>query len=93
MPRILIAGLGSIGTRHLSNLMQLGVEDIMLLRTKNEPAERAPHLPVFTDLQSALQHHPDAVIISNPTSYHLDVALTVAKAGFNFFVEKPLSHS
>lgn len=93
MPRILIAGLGSIGSRHLSNLMQLGVEDIMLLRTKNEPAVNAPHLPVFTDLQSALQQLPDAVIISNPTSHHLDVALTVVKAGCHFFVEKPLSHS
>ncbi len=93
MPRILIAGLGSIGLRHLSNLLQLGAEDILLLRTKNEPAQEAPHLPVFTTLQDALKQKPDAVIVSNPTSHHLDVALPAARSGCHLFVEKPLSHT
>ena len=54
MPRILIAGLGSIGQRHLRNLLALGVEDILLLRTKAEIIREAPHLPVFTSLKKAL---------------------------------------
>lgn len=91
--RILIAGLGSIGLRHLNNLLHLGVEDILLLRTRNEPVQEAPHLPVFTDLQDALKQKPDAVIVSNPTSHHLDVALSTARAGCHLFVEKPLSHT
>lgn len=93
MPRILIAGLGSIGRRHLSNLLQLGVEDILLLRTKNEPIEYAPHLPVFTTLQEALDQKPEAVIVSNPTTHHLDVAIPAAQAGCHLFMEKPLSHT
>lgn len=93
MPRILIAGLGSIGLRHLNNLLQLGVEDILLLRTKNEPAKDAPHLPIFTKLQDALNQKPDAVIVSNPTSHHLETALPAAKAGCHLFLEKPLSHT
>lgn len=93
MPRILIAGLGSIGQRHLRNLLTLGVEDILLLRTKNEPLEEAPHLPVFTRLEDALDRKPDAVIVSNPTAYHLDVALPAVEAGCHLFVEKPLSHT
>ncbi|MEY2816583.1 MAG: hypothetical protein RL275_46 [Chloroflexota bacterium] len=93
MPRILIAGLGSIGQRHLSNLLQLGVEDILLLRTRNEPVKEASHLPVFTDLQEALDQKPDAVIVSNPTSRHLEVALPAARSGCHLFMEKPLSHT
>lgn len=93
MPRILIAGLGSIGLRHLKNLLQLGAEDILLLRMKNEVVKEAPHLPIFTILQNALNQNPDAVIVSNPTSQHLDIALPAAKAGCHLFLEKPLSHT
>lgn len=93
MPRILIAGLGSIGLRHLSNLLRLGVEDILLFRTKNEPVQKAPNLPVFTRLQDALDQKPDAVIVCNPTSHHLEVALPAASSGCHLFVEKPLSHT
>ena len=93
MPRILIAGLGSIGLRHLNNLLQLGVEDILLLRTRNEPIKEAPHLPIFTKLEDALNQKPDAVIVSNPTSHHLETALPAVKAGCHLFLEKPLSHT
>ena len=93
MPRILIAGLGSIGLRHLNNLLQLGEKDILLLRTRNEPVKEAPDLPVFTSLQDALNQKPDAVIVSNPTSHHMEVAVQAAKAGCHLFLEKPLSHT
>ena len=93
MYRVLIAGLGSIGRRHLGNLRQLGVQDILLYRTRPELLPEAPELPVFTDLQQALAARPDIVIVSNPTAYHLQVALPAAEAGCNLFIEKPLSHS
>lgn len=93
MPRILIAGLGSIGQRHLRNLVALGVDDIFLLRTKDEPIQDFPQLAVFTSLEDALQQKPDAVIVSNPTAHHLDVALPAAQAGCHLFIEKPLSHT
>lgn len=93
MSRILIAGLGSIGLRHLNNLLQLGEKDILLLRTRNEPVKEAPDLPVFTNLQDALNQKPDAVIVSNPTSHHMEVAVQAAKAGCHLFLEKPLSHT
>lgn len=93
MPRVLIAGLGSIGQRHLRNLLALGVDDILLLRTKDEPLQEAPQLPVFTRLETALDRKPDAVIVSNPTAHHLDIALPAVEAGCHLFVEKPLSHT
>ena len=93
MFRILIAGLGSIGRRHLCNLRQLGVQDILLYRTRQELLKEAPELTVFTDLTRALATQPDVVIVSNPTAYHLQVALPAARAGCNLFIEKSLSHS
>jgi predicted dehydrogenase len=93
MARVLIAGLGSIGRRHLRNLRQLGVADILLYRTRPEPLEEAPELPVFTDLDRALAAGPELVIVSNPNANHLQVALPAAEAGCDLFIEKPLSHS
>jgi predicted dehydrogenase len=93
MCRVLIAGLGSIGRRHLRNLRQLGIHDIWLYRTKPEPVNEAPELPVLTNLDQALATQPDVVLVSNPTAHHLAVALPAAHAGCHLFIEKPLSHS
>lgn len=93
--KFLIAGLGSIGRRHLRNLLALGERDILLYRTRRStlPDDELAGLTIETDLQSALAHHPDAVIVSNPTALHLDVAIPAAEAGCHLLLEKPISHS
>lgn len=93
MSRILIAGLGSIGRRHLRNLMQTGQHEIVLCRSRPSPVEEAPELPVYTDLPKALATRPDLVIVSTPTAHHVSVALPAAQAGCHLFIEKPLSHA
>lgn len=93
--RFLIAGLGSIGRRHLRNLVALGERDIVLYRTHQSslPDDELSAFPVETDLGAALARRPKAVIISNPTSLHLQVAIPAAQAGCHLLLEKPLSHS
>ncbi len=94
--KFLIAGLGSIGRRHFRNLIALGEKDIILLRTHKAtlPDDELAGYPVETDLDEALKNHkPDAVIIANPTSMHLDVAIPAAQAGCHILLEKPVSHS
>jgi len=93
--KFLIAGLGSIGRRHLRNLLALGENDIILYRTHlgTLPDSELADFPVQTDLTTALSQQPDAVIISNPTALHLDVAIPAAQAGCHLFLEKPISHS
>jgi predicted dehydrogenase len=93
--RFLIAGLGSIGRRHLNNLLALGEQDIILYRTGRGSLsdEMLQGLPVETDLDLALQREPDAVIVSNPTALHLDVAIPAARAACSLLLEKPVSHS
>jgi predicted dehydrogenase len=93
--KFLIAGLGSIGRRHLRNLLALGERDILLLRTFQStlPDEELAEFPVETDLEAALAQRPDAVIVSNPTAHHLEVAIPSATAGCHLLLEKPVSHS
>lgn len=94
--KFLIAGLGSIGRRHMRNLMALGEKDIVLYRTGKAtlPEDELSAFPQENNLQDALKKHkPDAVIVSNPTALHLDIAIPAAEAGCAILLEKPISHS
>lgn len=93
--KFLIAGLGSIGRRHLRHLTALGQEDIFLYRTNRSslPDDELAAYPVETDLAAALAHKPDAVIVSNPTALHLEAAIPAAKTGCHLLLEKPVSHN
>jgi predicted dehydrogenase len=93
--KFLIAGLGSIGRRHLRNLITLGEKDIVLYRThlSTLPDSDLAGFRIETDLQAALAHKPDGVIVSNPTAFHLDIAIPAAEAKCHIFLEKPVSHS
>ena len=94
--KFLIAGLGSIGRRHFRNLIALGEKDIVLLRTRKAtlPDDELADFPVETEVQEALRKHkPDAVIVANPTSMHMDIAIPAAEAGCHILLEKPVSHS
>jgi predicted dehydrogenase len=93
--KFLIAGFGSIGRRHMRNLLALGERDILLYRSHKStlPEDELAGFTVETDLEQALAHHPDAVIISNPTALHLDVAVPAAEAGCHLMLEKPIASS
>jgi predicted dehydrogenase len=93
--KFLVAGYGSIGRRHLNNLIAMGENDVLLLRSHRStlPESEIPDIPIETDIQGALAHQLDAVIVANPTSLHLDVAIPAAQAGCAILMEKPISHS
>jgi predicted dehydrogenase len=93
--KIMIAGLGSIGRRHFRNLLALGEQDILLYRTQRStlPDDELADFPVEIDLAAALARHPQAVIVSNPTALHLEVAIPAARAGCHLMLEKPVAES
>ncbi len=93
--KILIAGFGSIGRRHFRNLHALGERDFVFLRSKRSmlPDDEIAAYPFETTIAASLAHQPDAVVIANPTSLHLDVAIPAAEMGCHIFIEKPVSHS
>lgn len=93
--KFVIAGLGSIGRRHLRNLVSLGEKEVLLYRThlSTMPEEDLAGFKTVNDFQQALDTKPEAVIISNPTALHLEIAIPAAKAGIPMLLEKPVSHS
>lgn len=107
--KILMAGLGGIGQRHVRNLLTLKGSNVEIIayRVRNQSQvltdqlaiesgsnlEEKYAIKVFTDLDQALYQKPDAVFICNPSSMHITVALLAAQAGCNLFIEKPLSNN
>ena len=107
--KILIAGLGSIGQRHAHNLRGLLGDDLELTAYRvrrsspvinvdltvesSRDVDEFYRVRAFDDLDAALGDGPDAVFVTNPTAFHLPVALAAARAGCHIFVEKPLSHA
>jgi predicted dehydrogenase len=93
--KILIVGLGSVGRRHLRNLVALGETDLVLLRSGKStlPEEELHGYPVVTQIDAALRLQPQAAIIATPTALHLQSAIPLARAGCHLLLEKPVSHS
>ncbi len=93
--RFLIIGGGSIGKRHLKNLLSLGQDAAVCEPDQKRAQEIAASfkVPVFLTLEAALKEKFDAGLVTNPNSYHIPTALQVARSGLHLFIEKPLSHS
>lgn len=89
---LLIAGAGSVGTRHLRNLHALGVRDLVVFRTGEGPVAAGFTPAVERDWERALDRRPLATLVCNPTALHVPTALSAARAGSHLFLEKPLSH-
>jgi predicted dehydrogenase len=91
---ILICGVGSIGERHLNNLIKLGYENIILYRKRNNPLRTVnKKFPIFLVLDDALKENPEISFITNPTSLHMETAIKCARSGSHIFIEKPISHA
>lgn len=107
--KVLFAGLGSIGQRHVRNLRTLLGDQVEILAYRangDSPVlnadmtvkqgavpETTYNIRSFSNLDDALGEKPDAVFVTNPNSLHLPVALAAAKAGCHLFIEKPLADS
>jgi predicted dehydrogenase len=92
--KFLICGVGSVGERHIRNLISLGYEDIILFRKRNKPLRTIKKFfPTYPTLKECLLNKPDIAIICNPTHLHIETAIQCAKANCNIFIEKPLSHN
>lgn len=93
--RLLVVGLGSIGVRHLRVIRVLvpSVQVIALRHRKHAGADHAGIDHSVTSVSEALKFSPQAAVIANPASLHLEVAMQLARAGLHLLVEKPLSVS
>ena len=95
--KILIVGLGSIGKRHIKIIHDLFPEiTIGLLRHgKCKEDEIKPYGIefCFSSIEKVLEFQPDAAIIANPASLHIDIAMPLADAGVHLLIEKPIANN
>ncbi len=92
---ILITGFGSVGRRHFKNLIALGYTNISFFRSGKGAIHdtEIEDYPSFDSVKDAFAHDPAIVIVANPSSMHLDVAMHAASQGCHLFIEKPLSNT
>lgn len=83
-----VIGYGSIGKRHISNLFDVGIKDVILLREKGKGNELG--LMEVQNLEELMQHSPEFVVIANPTALHFKYLVPLMKNNVNILAEKPL---
>lgn len=92
--RIAVSGCGSIGLRHVRNLLALGVEEVVVADPLDERVAEAVAAGAVArpDLRALIAARPDALFICTPAVAHLEAMRAGAAAGIDLFVEKPISH-
>lgn len=95
--RFSIIGAGSIGQRHLRNLLHVGHEVAAICDPDPKQLERIKKISRGTlltqDEGKALNQRADAALICSPTALHVTQARLAIRHGLHVFVEKPLSHT
>ena len=91
--KILVIGYGSIGKRHVQNLLCIpNMEVLICTHQQLKKCEKNKH-KLFKTIEDAIREKPDAAIICSVTNKHIEDATKLAKAGVNLLIEKPLSNS
>ena len=94
--RFLIVGGGSMGKRRTRCLLanKVATGDIRVVDTRADRRDEVKEecsVETFEHLDVGLKWDPDAVIVSVPGAYHMDVCLAAARQKKHVFCEVPLS--
>lgn len=99
--KVCFIGLGSIGLRHLKNLIRLAENrniklNIDAVRSGKGReleigiAEKLDHIYTAYD---DIEDDYDVIFVTNPTSLHYKTLLEIKDKAKNFFIEKPIFHT
>lgn len=97
METVIVIGCGSIGQRHIKNLLsitnnrpQVLAFDINMNKLQ-EIKELNRSIIASTDINGLWDLNPSIAFITNPTALHTKYALEAVRHGCHLFIEKPLS--
>lgn len=90
--RILVIGSGSIGRRHIANLLAIGA-DVTVFSYRGNISSFPEGVKVLNDLNEVLVNTFEGVVVANRTDLHVDTALRFGRLGMALFIEKPLSNN
>lgn len=92
--KIAIFGLGSIGRRHMQNLLDMGEADLFVYDPRiSEGNFSCAPVQGTNSLDLIWQWQPEAVLICAPPLEHFSLALQALDHGAHVFIEKPISHT
>lgn len=90
----LVVGCGSIGKRHIGNLIARGAGEILAFDVRADrrrEVESQFGVESLGHLEDAWKRRPNVALITVPTNLHIPLALQAAEHGCHLFIEKPLS--
>ena len=99
MTGILVLGGGSIGKRHMGNILSLGVPPAQVFAVEPRADRQAEVVAkgvlrenIFSSRDEALAAGGfDRAVVATPTSMHYDDAIALARQGVSVCIEKPLA--
>jgi len=87
-----LIGLGMMGRHHARVLRSLpGVDLVAVADPAGDPHGVADGLPLGSSVEDLVAAGVDYVTVAVPTTYHEQIAITLAEAGVHALVEKPLA--
>ena len=91
--KILVIGYGSIGKRHIKNILKISDHQVIVCTKHQDNFLRRNNCLVYKSLNDCLKEKPDIGLITNVTSLHIDTAIKIARSNCHLLIEKPLSHT
>ncbi len=86
--RLLIAGIGLIGARHLAHAQAMeGIDVVGVI----DPVLQQTDFPHFAAIEQ-VKVEADAIVIATPSHLHADHAEAAAARGWHMLIEKPVAH-
>ncbi len=89
--KIAIIGLGSIGSRHIDNLISMGYHDLLGYDIQAKPDEG--RLMLVDQFHEILDWKPEFALICTPVREHCWQAMQLLNAGAEVFIEKPMARN
>ena len=96
MTHLLVLGCGSVGKRHIENLVSLGCT-VTGMDPREDRRSEAKALEgvraIYSTMEDALAGGEpfDAAVVASPTAFHVEQSIAALGAGLPVFLEKPVS--
>lgn len=94
--KVLIVGYGSMGRRY-ANLLNHNFPEIEIKilrhRLTNKNIDTKIDTQFLFTIEDALNFNPNAAIVANPASHHLEISNILAKKNVHLLIEKPIGSS
>jgi len=91
LSRFVVIGGGSIGKRHINNLLSLGYQYVACFHHRLESKISIKNVEDLYSWDEVEKWTPDAILICSPTNKHLEVFDRIKNINFHIFMEKPLT--